>query len=107
MDYNEVNNYRKIKFKYIPATNHRGARISVYEQARWDRDKTRRIYLSKNYEYNSIDEQVFKYLKDKGFNIIGKGYEDEYGLFFVDNWADDYIELDGTNKFYRRGNTSL
>lgn len=98
MTYNEVENYRKIKFKYIPATNHNGSRISVYETGRWNRDKTRRIYLSNNNKYNTIDEQVFNYLQDKGFNIVGKGYESEYGLFFVDNWADEYIEVDGTKK---------
>ena len=97
MNYNEVNNYRKIKFKYTPPTNHRGARISVYESARWNGDKTKRIYLSSENEYNLAPaEQVFNYLKDKGFNIIGKGYENEYGLFFVDNWGEDYIEVDGT-----------
>ncbi len=97
MNYNEVNNYRNIKFKYIPATNHKGAIVSIYESVRWG-VKTRRIYLSKDYKYNSIDEQVFDYLKSKGFNVIGKGYENDYGLFFVDNWAEDYIEVDGTKR---------
>jgi hypothetical protein len=91
--YDSVPNYRKIKFKYIPSTNHRGSRISVYEKARWNRDKTRRIYLSNSNEYNTIDEQVFNYLKNKGFNVVGKSYENEYGLFFVDNWGEEFIDL--------------
>jgi hypothetical protein len=95
MNYNEVNNYRNIKFKYIHGTNHRGARICVYESIRWG-VKTKRIYLSKDSsKYDSIDEQVFDYLKDKGFNIVGKGYEKDYALFFVDNWGQNYVEVDG------------
>ena len=70
----EVENYRQIKIKYISPTNHRGSRLCIYEPKRYNKDKTEKVYLSYDYSIGCIQEQAFKYLTDKGFNIVAKAY---------------------------------
>ena len=74
---NEVSNYRQIKIKYISPTT----------------DKTEKVYLSYDYAVGCIQQQAFKHLKEKGFNIIAKASEFENYIFFADNWADEFREL--------------
>ena len=89
----EVKNYRQIKIKYISPTNHRGSRICIYEPKRYNTDKTETVYLSYDYSIGCIQEQAYKYLIDKGFNIVAKASEFENYIFFADNWAEDFREL--------------
>lgn len=91
---NEVSNYRQIKIKYISPTNFRGSRLCIYEPKRYNADKTKRVYLSYDYAIGCIQEQAFKYLTDKGFKIVAKASEFENYIFFADNWADEFIEID-------------
>ena len=89
----KINNFRQIKVKYISPTNSRGSRVCIYEPRRYGRDKTQRVYLSYDYKIGCIQEQAKVYLEDKGFNIIGRASELENYIFFCDNWADNFIEL--------------
>ena len=89
-----LNNYRQIKIKYISPTNSRGSRLCIYEPKRYNTDKTKRVYLSYDYAIGCIQEQAFKYLTNKGFNIVSKASEFENYIFFADNWADEFIEID-------------
>tara|TARA_R110001592_G_scaffold236825_1_gene495597 strand:+ start:178 stop:507 length:330 start_codon:yes stop_codon:yes gene_type:complete len=91
---NEVSNYRQIKIKYISPTNSRGSRLCIYEPKRYNTDKTKRVYLSYDYAIGCIQEQAFKYLQEKGFKIVAKASEFENYIFFADNWADEFIEID-------------
>jgi len=90
----EINNYRQLKIKYISPTNNRGSRLCIYEPKRYNTDTTKRIYLSYDYAISCIQEQAFKYLQEKGFNIVAKASELENYIFFADNWADEFIEID-------------
>ena len=90
----EIKNYRQIKVKYIGPTNFRGSRICIYEPKRYNNDITKRIYLSYDYAIGDIQEQAYQYLISKGFKVICRASEFENYLFFVDNWAEDFRELD-------------
>tara|TARA_R110002050_G_scaffold279290_1_gene425796 strand:- start:176 stop:484 length:309 start_codon:yes stop_codon:yes gene_type:complete len=93
-DLNNIPNLRQIKVKYISPTNFRGSRVCIYEPKRYNNDKTKRVYLSYDYAIGNIQEQAYNYLTDKGFNVVSKASEFENYILFVDNWAEDFIELD-------------
>ena len=90
----DLNNYRQLKIKYISPTNSRGSRLCIYEPKRYNTDKTKRVYLSYDYAIGCIQQQAFKYLTDRGFNIVSKASEFENYILFADNWADEFIEID-------------
>lgn len=90
----EIKNYRQIKVKYIGPTNFRGSRICIYEPKRYNDDTTKRVYLSYDYAIGDVQEQAHQYLISKGFKVICRASEFENYLFLVDNWAEDFIELD-------------
>jgi hypothetical protein len=64
---NEIKNLQFIKVKYLPATNTRGARVSLTDT----RLKESKI-IDFDYTLNTIEEMAEKYLTAKGFPIIGK-----------------------------------
>ena len=91
---NDIPNLRQIKVKYISPTDHKGSRVCIYEPKRYNSDKTKRVYLSYNYAIGNIQDQAYQYLIDKGFNVVSRASEFENYILFVDNWADDFIEID-------------
>tara|TARA_R110000744_G_scaffold255761_1_gene371258 strand:- start:437 stop:745 length:309 start_codon:yes stop_codon:yes gene_type:complete len=91
---NDIPNLRQIKVKYISPTNTRGSRLCIYEPKRYNNDKTKRVYLSYDYEIGNIQEQAYKYLIEKGFNVVSRASEFENYILFVDNWAGDFKEID-------------
>ena len=91
---NDIPNLRQIKVKYISPTDHKGSRVCIYEPKRYNSDKTKRVYLSYNYAIGNIQDQAYQYLLEKGFNIVSRASEFENYIFFADNWADDFIEID-------------
>tara|TARA_R110002051_G_scaffold285155_1_gene347373 strand:- start:3 stop:299 length:297 start_codon:yes stop_codon:yes gene_type:complete len=95
----EIQNFRQIRVKYYPPTNHRNARVKIYEPSRYsgdeDRKKEMNIFIN-NDEYMMKDAQ--KYLQSKGFTIIGQGNSINEGVFLCDNWAEDFIEVNGTKR---------
>ena len=90
----DIKNYRQIKIKYLGPTNHNGSKLCIYEPKRYNKDKTKRVYLPYDYAIGCIQEQAYKYLIDKGFNIVSKASEFENYIFFADNWAEEFIEID-------------
>jgi len=90
---NEISNYRQLKIKFVNPTNYRGSRLCIYEPKRYNNDTTQRVYLSYDYSIGCIQEQAYKYLLDKGFDIVAKASEFENYIFFADNWADEFREL--------------
>jgi len=93
-DLNNIPNLRQIKVKYISPTNTRGSRVCIYEPKRYNNDKTKRVYLSYNYAIGNIQEQAYNYLTDKGFNVVFRASEFKNYILFVDNWAEDFKEID-------------
>ena len=69
---NEPNNFRGIRAKYLPATNHRGARVRVYDTRR-----TEGVIISYNYEHNSFLDTAIEYLEEKGIEIEGTTYDEK------------------------------
>ena len=95
----EIQNFRQIRVKYYPQTNHRNARVKIYEPSRYSGDDERKNEMGvfiESVEYMMIDAQ--KYLQSKGFNIIGKGNSKNEGVFLCDNWANEFIEVNGTKR---------
>tara|TARA_R100000963_G_C4557070_1_gene47500 strand:+ start:190 stop:495 length:306 start_codon:yes stop_codon:yes gene_type:complete len=94
MKLNDIKNYRQIKIKYLGPTTHNGSKLCIYEPKRYNKDITKRVYLPYDHSIGCIQEQAYKYLIDKGFNIVSKASEFENYIFLADNWADDFIEID-------------
>jgi hypothetical protein len=87
-------NHRVIKVKFLPVTNHKGARISLTE-SRYQ--KTDRKIIGYDYETGNTLESAVKYLKLIGVNVVGYGsFEDSY-FIFSDSWADGkgFINIKG------------
>lgn len=91
----EIPNYRQIKVKFVAPTNHNGARVKIWENKRYSDQKNDIIFLPLNYEISDVQQQCADYLKEKGFNIVGRASEVDYYILFVDNWGDEFINLKG------------
>tara|TARA_Y100001972_G_scaffold38494_1_gene47451 strand:+ start:5127 stop:5477 length:351 start_codon:yes stop_codon:yes gene_type:complete len=93
---NRVNNYRQIRVKWYPMTNKRNARIKIYEPSRFSGDAKHKdkmqVWLTS--EMNATI-QAWDYLRKKGFNIVGRANDQNETIFFCDNWAKDFIEVNG------------
>ena len=63
-----MENFNLIAVKYLPATNTRGSRVSMFSP-RFKKRKT----IAYDYQKNSTAEIAQEYLKENGFNIVGVG----------------------------------
>ena len=61
-------NYHVIQASYLGATGFKGTRVKLYSE----RFRTSKV-LSYDYSGNDIAHTAEKYLKSKGFTILGKG----------------------------------
>jgi len=90
----EIPNYRQFKVKFIAPTNHRGARVKIYEPKRYNDDKTTSITLSYNYEIGDILQQAVNWLIDNGFTkIISRCSQYENYTLLVDSWGEEFKPL--------------
>ena len=89
----DFNNYRQIRVKFVAPTNHRGARVKIYEPKRYNDDKVSSVTLSYSYEVGDIEQQAINYLIDKGFNIVCRASDVDAYILLCDNWGDNFIEL--------------
>lgn len=87
-----MEHYRIIKVKYLGATNHKGARISITESRNGE---TTRKVLSRDYEYSTAKEQAKVYLKSIGINIVAEGYDNDISYLMSDTWGSDYVDING------------
>jgi len=93
MEIHEINNYRKFNISVLPPTNHNGTRVKISEPKRYNKDKTKSVILSYDYEIGDIAQQGLNYLIEKGFKPIARCSEHKYYTILCDNWADEFIEL--------------
>ena len=94
MEIQELTNYRQIKAEYISPTNHRAARIKIYEPKRYNEDKKQSVTVSfNNLAGDDMGQQVLNYLIEKGFKPISRASEIRGYTFFCDNWAEDFKTL--------------
>ena len=86
----EVKNYRQIKAGFVSPTNHRGARIKIFEPKRYNDEKTQSKIFSYDYREGDVMEQAYKILVRNGFNVIARASEFENYIFLCDNWSKDF-----------------
>ncbi len=91
MEIHKVKNYRKFNIKYLNETNHRMARIKIYEPKRYNDDKLKSVILSS--DGHDFGQQGLNYLISKGFKPVARC--SEYGVYTIlcDNWGENFIEL--------------
>ncbi len=89
----EIPNLRVLKVKFLGPTNIKGSRIKIYEPKRSSDDKIQSVTLSYDYSIGNTQEQAFKFLTEKGFNIVGRGSDVDNYQFFCDNWGNDFVTL--------------
>tara|TARA_R110000851_G_scaffold304247_1_gene462045 strand:+ start:888 stop:1202 length:315 start_codon:yes stop_codon:yes gene_type:complete len=95
MEIHEINNYRKFNISVLPPTNEKGTRVKITEPKRYNNDKNQSVILSYDYEIGNIGQQGLNYLIEKGFKPIARCSEYKYYTILCDNWAEDFIELNG------------
>lgn len=82
---NSVPNQRIFKVKYLPATNHRGSKVSITEK-RWE--KSDRVTVPYAYEFNNIQEVAIDYLTNRGINITSRGaLSSSVSILTSDSWT--------------------
>lgn len=89
----EIPNYRIFKVKYVGATNTRGSYVKIEETARYNDDKNRIVKLSYDHVISDVQGQAAKYLREKGFKIVGRASERDHYYLFADNWGSNFIEI--------------
>lgn len=92
---NRINNYRVFKVKFIPPTNTRSMKIEIKETKRYSDQKDDKVILSYDGDNGDTLEQAILYLESKGFEVVGRGSENDYYYLFVDNWGVDFMNLKG------------
>ena len=95
MNISEIKNYRQIKAEYINQTDHRPARIKIYEPYSFaPLDKKQSVIVScENLPGDDMGQQVLNYLIEKGFNPVARASEFAGYTFLCDNWAEDFKTL--------------
>ncbi len=91
--YYSVTNTRAIKVKFMPPTTHNGARVKITDDYLTERKES--VTFSYDYEIADAAKQAFKFLTDKGFNIVCRASDKKQYLFMVDNWSENYLTLKG------------
>ena len=78
-----MQNLQMIEIKYLSPTNTKGARIKLIDT----RFKVSEI-LNYDYEICNMLEQSIRHLKNKGFNVIFKSYDElnKKQYIFIDNF---------------------
>ena len=78
-----MQNLQMIEIKYLSPTNTKGARVKLIDT----RFKVSEI-LSYDYEIGDIVKQAIQHLKNKGFNVIFKSYDElnKKQYIFLDNF---------------------
>ena len=86
----EIRNYRAIFVKYIPETNFRPGRIKLSEKGRFNEQQQQsKIFTSQDH----IRADAINILQFNNFNIVGCSCIGNEYIVFVDNWADEFIEI--------------
>lgn len=88
-----LRNYRIIKVTFVAPTNNLGARIKIYETARYNNDKNESKIFSYDYGIGDIQKQGFEIIKNNGFNVICTASDKDNYIFICDNWADDFKKV--------------
>ncbi len=78
-----MKNYNLIEAKYKGPTNARGSRVLLFSP-RFGSRKT----IAYNYSKNDIGEMAIDYLKEQGFNVLGKGEAKEGYYIVTDTFQD-------------------
>jgi hypothetical protein len=94
-----VKNFRQIRAKFYHETEKTRAKIKIYEPSRFSGDERHKHKMKVwiNSEMNTTI-QAWDYLRKKGFNIVGRANDREETIFFCDNWAENFIEVNGDRR---------
>ena len=78
-----MQNLQMIEIKYLAPTNTKGARVKLID-TRFKVSET----LNYDYEIGDLTNQAIKHLKNKGFNVIFKSYDElnKKQYVFIDNF---------------------
>ena len=90
--YYEVQNTRVIKARFFSSSNG-SAKVKITDNYLKERKQT--VTLSYDYEVGNVAQQAFKFLVERGFNVVARASNDTGYLFMVDNWNEDYLTLKG------------
>tara|TARA_R110002073_G_scaffold61693_1_gene155215 strand:- start:183 stop:509 length:327 start_codon:yes stop_codon:yes gene_type:complete len=86
----EVRNYRAIFVKYLPETDFKPARVKLSEKGRFnDQQQQSKVFSSNDH----IRADAINILQFNNFNIVGCACTGNEYIIFVDNWANEFIEI--------------
>lgn len=94
----EIKNLRRINVRYIPPTNNRGSRVKIFENKRYDDDKTKSKTFSYSYDFGNIELQAYNILINNGWHIVARCQEYGSYSFLCDDWMNgnesEYKQID-------------
>lgn len=88
-----MKNLRQIKVKFLGPTNHKGARIKIYEPKRRKEGKEQSKFFPYCYETGNIKKQAIEILKKNNFVVVSYSFEYENYILLCDNWGEQYLEI--------------
>ena len=88
-----MKNLRQIKVKFLGPTNHKGARIKLYEPSPFDFRPTYSKTFPYCYRTGDIKAQAIDILKANGFEIVATATEYKNEIILCDNWGEKYLEI--------------
>lgn len=89
----DLQNLRVLKVTFVAPTNSRGARIKIYEEKRYNDDKTKSKIFSYDYQTGDVLQQALNILLDNGWNPVCRGSEFNNYFIMCDNWGEDFKEI--------------
>ena len=70
--------FRGFQVKFYNTTNHKGARVRIYDTRHKDK-----VWLSYSYKYGDIRSQAIAYLRDVGITSDGFTYDELTGVYTI------------------------
>ena len=89
----QVRNYRMVQAKFIAPTNQTGARVKIFEVARYQDEKTKSKFFPYCYRTGDVMEQAYQILVSAGFHVVGRASDRDAYVFLCDNWGENFRNI--------------
>lgn len=89
----DLKHYRQIKVKFLPVTEHKGARIKIWESRFSNTQRTISKTFSYDYEIDDVLDQAIHLLQRNGWKPVGRATEREYYTILCDAYGDNFPSI--------------
>jgi len=90
MNYIDIKNTRSIFVKFLPPTNHNGARIKIIDKYP-ERNESKTF--SYCYKTGDVLQQAINILNNNGANIVCRSSTKDFYVINISNWGDNFLRI--------------